>query len=348
MALAIGLLGNVALRRGLFSWVPWAASYALYPAFLSYGGWGGDARRRRPAEDRDDGAGRPARHRRARPAGPAGAGRGQRGRLRTSRCGSRCRTGAPRLLWTHHRTCYVLLAGRRPGGRTGTGRSGAIAAHVGPVRDGRPSTGRAATATLCRTRRSGVAARRPPTTCEGLNDASPRLALALDRRLLAVPALTVCGLNYATDRPYTPAAGVNDQDARRRRAGRGDRRHRGRLRHVHRDVRQQRPDQSARSRRSPAPAGARSRPTTFEPSRSRRVALVNLADDGGIPVTGDFERRRLRAGHPPASATASRSTMEVPVVANCGDYEGLDGTSSPSPREPSDEAPPSRRRLPSE
>ena len=42
LAMAIGLLGNIALRRGLFSWVPWAASYALYPAFLSYGGWGGD------------------------------------------------------------------------------------------------------------------------------------------------------------------------------------------------------------------------------------------------------------------------------------------------------------------
>ena len=43
IAVAIGLLGNVALRRGLLSWLPWAASYALYPAFLSYGGWGGDS-----------------------------------------------------------------------------------------------------------------------------------------------------------------------------------------------------------------------------------------------------------------------------------------------------------------
>jgi 4-hydroxybenzoate polyprenyltransferase len=42
IALVVGLLGNVLLRRGWLSWVPWAASYALYPAFLSYGGWGGD------------------------------------------------------------------------------------------------------------------------------------------------------------------------------------------------------------------------------------------------------------------------------------------------------------------
>jgi len=43
IALVVGLLGNVVLRRGLLSWLPWAVSYALYPAFLSYGGLGGDA-----------------------------------------------------------------------------------------------------------------------------------------------------------------------------------------------------------------------------------------------------------------------------------------------------------------
>jgi 4-hydroxybenzoate polyprenyltransferase len=41
-SLALGLLGQwLWLRRGLLSWLPWAAAYALYPAFLSYGGWGG-------------------------------------------------------------------------------------------------------------------------------------------------------------------------------------------------------------------------------------------------------------------------------------------------------------------
>jgi 4-hydroxybenzoate polyprenyltransferase len=42
IALAVGLLGNVLFRRGWLSWLTWAVSYALYPAFLSYGGWGGD------------------------------------------------------------------------------------------------------------------------------------------------------------------------------------------------------------------------------------------------------------------------------------------------------------------
>lgn len=41
-SVGIGLMGNVLLRQGWFSWLPWAAAYALYPGFLSYGGWGGE------------------------------------------------------------------------------------------------------------------------------------------------------------------------------------------------------------------------------------------------------------------------------------------------------------------
>ena len=42
ISLAIGLVGQwVWLRKGFLSWLPWAAAFALYPAFLSYGGWGG-------------------------------------------------------------------------------------------------------------------------------------------------------------------------------------------------------------------------------------------------------------------------------------------------------------------
>ncbi len=40
-SVVVGCLANVALRRGLLSVVPWAAAFALYPAFLSYGGFGG-------------------------------------------------------------------------------------------------------------------------------------------------------------------------------------------------------------------------------------------------------------------------------------------------------------------
>ncbi len=40
-SLGVGMLANLVLRRGVLSWLPWAVSYALYPAYLSYGGWGG-------------------------------------------------------------------------------------------------------------------------------------------------------------------------------------------------------------------------------------------------------------------------------------------------------------------
>jgi 4-hydroxybenzoate polyprenyltransferase len=45
-SVAVGLLGNVdnrLVRRGLLSWLPWAVAFSLYPAFLAYGGWGGQA-----------------------------------------------------------------------------------------------------------------------------------------------------------------------------------------------------------------------------------------------------------------------------------------------------------------
>src|SRR5262249_3539713 len=43
LSLAIGALGNRLLSATAYSWVPWALAYALYPAYLSYGGWGGAA-----------------------------------------------------------------------------------------------------------------------------------------------------------------------------------------------------------------------------------------------------------------------------------------------------------------
>ncbi len=41
VALAVGLLGNVLFRGSVLSPLPWMVQYAIYPAFLSYGGFGG-------------------------------------------------------------------------------------------------------------------------------------------------------------------------------------------------------------------------------------------------------------------------------------------------------------------
>ena len=43
LSLVVGVLGNRLLRTGPWSWLPWAVAFALYPAYLSYGGWGGGA-----------------------------------------------------------------------------------------------------------------------------------------------------------------------------------------------------------------------------------------------------------------------------------------------------------------
>ncbi|MBG6094588.1 UbiA family prenyltransferase [Nocardioides luteus] len=41
-SLVIGMLANVLLRKGLFSWVLWAAAFACYPGYISYAGWAGE------------------------------------------------------------------------------------------------------------------------------------------------------------------------------------------------------------------------------------------------------------------------------------------------------------------
>jgi 4-hydroxybenzoate polyprenyltransferase len=43
VSVCVGMLGNVTLRTGFFSWVTWAISFGMLPAYLSYGGWGGQA-----------------------------------------------------------------------------------------------------------------------------------------------------------------------------------------------------------------------------------------------------------------------------------------------------------------
>lgn len=43
LSLAVAVAGDRWLCDGPLSWLPWAVGFGLYPAFLSYGGWGGAA-----------------------------------------------------------------------------------------------------------------------------------------------------------------------------------------------------------------------------------------------------------------------------------------------------------------
>ncbi len=40
-SIAVAMLGNIVLRTGILSWWSWALSFGLLPAYLSWGGWGG-------------------------------------------------------------------------------------------------------------------------------------------------------------------------------------------------------------------------------------------------------------------------------------------------------------------
>jgi 4-hydroxybenzoate polyprenyltransferase len=41
IAVLVGLIGNRVLRGSVLSFVPWMLQFALYPAYLAYGGWNG-------------------------------------------------------------------------------------------------------------------------------------------------------------------------------------------------------------------------------------------------------------------------------------------------------------------
>jgi hypothetical protein len=43
LSLVVAVAGNHLLRSTALSWLPWALAFALLPAYLSYGGWGGGA-----------------------------------------------------------------------------------------------------------------------------------------------------------------------------------------------------------------------------------------------------------------------------------------------------------------
>jgi hypothetical protein len=169
-----------------------------------------------------------------------------------------------------------------------------------------------------------------------------KIALALTGAMLAVPALSSCGFNKATDRVYTPAAGVNDQDTNVDVLGAvivsGQEGSGTFVASFANNV----PDEEVTVESLAGAGGTTIQVESFEPIAVPAGGFVNLADEGGIPVTGSFSA----GDFVPVTVSFSngeRATMKVPVVADEGDYEGLDGSasSSSSPSEsPSDEESP--------
>lgn len=159
------------------------------------------------------------------------------------------------------------------------------------------------------------------------------LALATSALALCAPLITSCGFDYATDRLYTPAAGVNVRDASVDVLG---------------AVVVSAEDGSGtfvasfanNSTDEPATVEAlegsdQSGLTIgdFSPIEVPAGGLVNLADEGGIEVggevtAGEFVPLVLQFGD------GEQIEVDVPVVTNCGTYEGLDGPPSAEQCEP--------------
>ena len=157
-----------------------------------------------------------------------------------------------------------------------------------------------------------------------------RRTLALATCVLAVcaPVLASCGFDYATDRIYTPATGVNNREASvdvlgavivSAQEGSGT------------FVASFANNSTEESATVESLEGVDQEPLTADGFSTVDVpagGLVNLADEDGVPVNGEF----AAGDFVPVTiefGNGERVELDVPVVTNCGYYEGLDGPSSP-------------------
>jgi hypothetical protein len=156
------------------------------------------------------------------------------------------------------------------------------------------------------------------------------LAIVLGTVALVAPGLTGCGFDAATDRPYTPGAGAVHVDAG--------------VDVLNAVVVSTTPGSgtfvaSLANNDTGGPVsfdsltagtGGELEVTEFSPVEIPPGGLVNLADEGGVQVTGDFE-----AGDSLAVvvgfSSGEQAAMQVPVVSNDGPWSGLDGEPTATP-----------------
>jgi hypothetical protein len=159
-----------------------------------------------------------------------------------------------------------------------------------------------------------------------------KLALSIGALVLAVPGVSACGFNYATDRENTDRQRLEQQGRRRRRAERRDRVGRGRLGDVHRLAGQQRPA-ARRSAFETLDFGSNStiEVAAFSPIEVPPHGLVNLSDGQGIKVSGDFKAGEF-VGLSLDFDNGESAELDALVVSEDNQYTGLDnGTGEPSP-----------------
>ena len=167
---------------------------------------------------------------------------------------------------------------------------------------------------------------RPPTR---------KLALALGSLVLAAPVLTSCGFNYATDRIYTPAEGVNNRDASvdvlgavvvSAQPGSGT--------FIASFANNDQDDPATVESLRGAGDDADLQVDEFDPIEIPAGGLVNLATEGGIPVHDDFEAGDFLT-LVVTFGDGESVEMDVPTVTDCEDYEGLDTSAESASGHPS-------------
>jgi hypothetical protein len=149
--------------------------------------------------------------------------------------------------------------------------------------------------------------------------------LASAGALLLAATLSSCGFDYATDRVYTPAAGVNDRDAKVDVLGAvvvAAQDDSGTF--IASFANNNQEDTATVTSIAPGEGDDNSlKIESFDPIEIPAGGLVNLATEGGIPVTGDFTvgsflDLKITFGD------GESVEMQVPSVTNCGEFEGLD------------------------
>jgi hypothetical protein len=157
-----------------------------------------------------------------------------------------------------------------------------------------------------------------------------RRTLALATCVLAVcaPALTSCGFDYATDRIYTPAAGVNNRDSTVDVLGAVIVSSEDNSGTFIASFANNSPTEPATVESLEGVDQAQLSADDFSTIEVPAGGLVNLAEEEGVPVSGEFSAGEFV----PVTiefGSGDPIEMDVPVVTNCGDFEGLDGPSSP-------------------
>lgn len=158
---------------------------------------------------------------------------------------------------------------------------------------------------------------------------SARLLAAVGALLLAT-TLTSCGFGYATDRVYTPGNGVNDRDAKvdvlnavivSGQEGSGT--------FIASFANNDQAEDASVDSFAGAGDDASLKASDFSPIQIDPGTLVNLQQDGGVVVTGDFAAGDFVTVSMTFS-TGESVEMDVLAVPNCGIYAGLDTSAKSS------------------